>query len=87
MSVILGIISLAALVTVVFLSYRNGGDAAVKFGFTGVLSMVYSLAGVILGVMGACNKEYYRFFPVTGIILNVIDLGGISLILYAGANL
>ncbi len=87
MSVILGIISLAALVTVVFLSYQNGGEAAVKFGFTGVLAMIFSLVGGVLGVQAACNKEYYRFFPVLGIILNGIDLGGISLILYAGVNL
>lgn len=87
MSVILGMISLAALVTVVFLSYRNGGEAAVKFGFTGVLAMLFSLAGVVLGVLAACNKDYYRFFPVLGIILNVVDLGGVSLILYAGVNL
>ncbi|MCM1057368.1 MAG: DUF6142 family protein [Firmicutes bacterium] len=87
MSVILGIISLAALVTAVFFSYLSGGEAAVKYGFTGVLAMVFSLVGVALGVLTACDKSYYRFFPVLGVILNVIDLGGVSLILYAGVNL
>lgn len=87
MSVILGIISLAALVTVVFFSYLNGGEAAVKYGFTGVLAMVFSLVGVVLGMLTACNKGYYRFFPVLGVVLNLMALGGVSLILYAGVKL
>lgn len=87
MSVILGIISIAALVTVVFFSYRSGGEAAVKFGFTGALAAVFSLVGVVLGVLTACDKSYYRFFPVLGTLLNLAALGGVSLILYAGVNL
>lgn len=87
MSVILGVISLAALVTVVFFSYRSGGEAAVKYGFTGALATVFSLVGVILGVLTACDRNYYRFFPVLGVMLNVMALGGVSLILYAGVNL
>lgn len=87
MSVILGVISLAALVTVVFFSYRSGGEASVKYGFTGALATVFSLVGVILGVLTACDRSYYRFFPVLGVMLNVMSLGGVSLILYAGVNL
>ncbi len=87
MSVILGIISLASLVTVVFFSYRNGGEAAVKYGFTGVLAMVFSLVGMVLGVLTMSDKNYYRIFPVLGTLLNLIALGGVSLILYAGVNL
>lgn len=87
MSVILGVISLAALVTVVFLSYKSGGEADVKFGFTGVLATIFAATGAILGVLTACDKNYYKLFPVLGIILNLIALGGVSLILYAGVNL
>lgn len=87
MSVILGVISLAALVTAVVLAYLSGGEAAVKSGFTGLLAMIFSLTGMALGVLTACDKSYYRFFPVLGILLNLLALGGVSLILYAGANL
>ncbi len=87
MSVILGIISLASLVTVVFFSYRSGGEAAVKYGFTGVLAMVFSLVGMVLGVLTLSDRNYYRIFPVLGTLLNLIALGGVSLILYAGVNL
>lgn len=87
MSVILGVISLAALVTVVFFAYQSGGEAAVKFGFTGVLATIFAVTGAVLGVLTACDKNYYKLFPVLGIILNLISLGGVSLILYAGVNL
>lgn len=87
MSVILGIISLTALTAAVFLAYLSGGEASVKFGFAGVLAAMFSLAGVVLGVLTVCDRTYYRLFPVLGILLNALALGGVSLILYAGVNL
>ncbi len=87
MSAILGTISLAALGTVVFLSYRSGGVEVVKYGFTGALATVFALVGMVLGVLTVCDKGYYKIFPVLGILLNLAALGCVSLILYAGANL
>ncbi len=86
MAVILGIISLASLGTVVFLSYRAGGSARPGYGFTGVLALVYSLTGLVLGIITMADKNYYRIIPAVGILLNVAALGGIGLILYMGAN-
>lgn len=87
MSVILGVISLASLGAVVFLSYRSGGEAETGFGFTGVLALIFSLVGIVLGILTLRDKNYYRLFPVLGTLLNLAALAGISLILYAGANL
>lgn len=87
MATILGVISLTSLGTAVFLAYREKGEAAAGFGFTGVLALIFSLVGISLGIRTFCDKTYYRLFPVLGILLNLAALGGISLILYAGANL
>ena len=87
MSTSLGAISLAALGAVVFLTYRNNGEAAVGFGFTGILALVFSLVGIVLGILTVRDKNCYRLFPVLGTLLNLLALGSISLILYAGANL
>lgn len=87
MSVALGAISLISLCIVVFLAYRGGGEAAVKYGFTGLLALLFSLVGLMLGILTLGDKTYYRLFPVLGILLNFASLGFISLILYAGANL
>ena len=86
MAVILGVISLASLGIVVFLSYLNDGSALISYGFTGLLAAVFSLIGLILGVVTIQNRDYYRFFPVMGILLNFLALALVSLILYAGTN-
>ncbi|MCM1027475.1 MAG: hypothetical protein NC432_13665 [Roseburia sp.] len=87
MSAILGVISLAALGAVVLLAYQRDGEALTGYGFTGLFALLFSLVGEVLGVQTIVNKDYYRFFPVLGILLNLAALGGLSLILYAGANL
>lgn len=87
MATILGIISLASLGIVLFMTYRSAGEAEVGFGFTGLLAMVFSVIGLGLGIVTFQNKNYYRLFPVLGILLNLAVLGGISLILYIGVNM
>lgn len=87
MATILGVISLASLGIVLFMSYRSAGEATVGFGFTGFLAAVFSMIGLGLGIVTFQNKGYYRLFPVLGTVLNLAALGGISLILYAGANM
>lgn len=87
MATILGVISLLSLGIVVFRAYLSGGEAAVGFGFTGVLALIFSVIGLCLGIVTVREKDYYRLFPILGIILNLLALGSLSLILYAGANL
>lgn len=87
MATILGIISLASLGIVLFMTYRSAGEAEVGFGFTGLLATVFSVIGLGLGIVTFQNKNYYRLFPVLGILLNLVVLGGISLIIYIGANM
>ena len=78
-----GLVSLAV---VIYLSGRSGGEAQTGYGFTGVFAAVFSVAGLVLGILTVKVKEYFRLFPVLGILLNVAALAGISLILYAGVN-
>ena len=69
------------------MSYSQGGVMHGGYGVTGVLATVYSLIGLILGVLTLRDKDIYRFFPVLGTILNVISLGGISFLLYLGSRM
>ena len=87
MATILGIISLAALWIVVFRSYLSAGQTTVGYGFTGLLATLFSMVGLSLGMATVRDKDYYRLFPVLGILLNLAALGSVSLILYAGARL
>lgn len=87
MATILGIISIAALIAVVFMTYMSAGEAPVGYGVTGLLATVFSIIGLGLGIVTFQDRQYYRVFPVLGIGLNLIALGAVSLILYVGANL
>lgn len=85
MSTILGIISTVSLGIVVYLTYRHGGEATVGYGVTGLLATIFSIIGLILGVLTVRVKEYYRLFPWLGIALNLVALGSISFMLYFGS--
>lgn len=87
MSTILGVISLVSLGIVTYLSYRQGGVMHGGYGATGVLATIYSLIGLILGILTLRDKDIYRLFPVLGTILNVVALGGVSFLLYLGSLL
>lgn len=84
---VLGVISLISLVVVVLLSGLSGGSAKISYGFTGLLAAVFSLIGLLLGVVTLQNKDYYRLFPALGILLNFLALAAVCLILYAGTNM
>lgn len=87
MATILGVISLASLGIVVFLAYVDAGKAPAGYGFTGLLATVFSMVGLFLGIETVRDKDYYRLFPILGILLNLAALGSVSLILYAGSRL
>jgi len=86
MAVILGIISLISLVAVIVLAYVRRGEVAVKYGIVGLLCGIYSLVGLVLGIVTAFDKGYYKFFPVCGILLNMVSLAGVGLMLYMGVR-
>lgn len=87
MAVILGIISLVSLGIVIFGAYRSGGQAKTGYGFTALLAMIYSLTGLVLGIVTILNKNYYKPVPAAGILLNGAALACIGLILYMGGYL
>lgn len=81
MSTILGIISNVSLGIVIYMTYLDNGETEHGYGVTAILAMIFSMIGLILGVITVKDKDYYRFFPVVGILLNVIALCVVALIL------
>lgn len=85
MAAILGTISLVSLGIVLYLSYQSAGDVPPGYGVTGLLIVLFSVTGFILGLITVREKgKYYRLFPVLGILFNLLALLGIGLILYVG---
>ena len=85
MASILGVISLATLVYAVVMSYRSVGEVPEQYGAAVFLAMLFAFAGVVLGAVSRTERDKYYFFSYLGIVLNVLALGGVSAVLYAGA--
>ena len=87
MSTILGIISLISMGIVTYLSYRGGGVMHGGYGVTGVLATIYSLIGLILGIVTLRDKDIYRIFPVLGTVFNFVAFSVFSFLFYLGNHL
>ena len=87
MATILGIISTIALVAVIYLTYMQGGHAPANYGLTGLLIVIFSIVGLLLGIVSIMERDRFKLFPIIGIILNCVALVGIGLVVYAGMYL
>lgn len=85
MATILGVLSLATLVYIILESYRSAGEVPLQYGAVALLTMIFAFAGIILGVLSKSDRDKFYFFSYLGIVLNVLVLGVLSVILYAGA--
>lgn len=85
MATILGVISLATLIYTLVMSYQSTGEIPIQYGAAVLLVTFFALAGAALGVISRTERDKYYFFSYLGILLNLLALGGISAVLYAGA--
>lgn len=74
MSAILGLISNVSMGIVIYLTYLNGGNAPISYGLTGLLAAIFSVVGLILGILTVQEKERFKLFPVLGIVWNLMAL-------------
>lgn len=87
MSTILGVLSSASLILAAYLSYMDKGAENMRYGCACLLALLFAIIGVILGVVGRTEKDKFYLFSYVGIALNLVAVGMVSLILYAGALL
>lgn len=85
MSTILGVISLVTLIYMIVMSYWKAGEIPGQYGAAALLVTIFALTGAVLGVISKTEKDKYYFFSYLGTVLNVLALGVVSAILYAGA--
>ena len=84
MSAVLGIIALVSLFFAVYETFRNQGQALVKYGVAALFALLFALAGVVLGIMSKMEEDRFYLFSYLGIILNLLAIAGIGFIIYAG---
>lgn len=74
MSTILGVISNGSIAAVLYLAYLKDGEVPMSYGLTGLLAAIFSVVGLVLGVLAIQEKEVFKLFPVLGILLNLVAL-------------
>ena len=84
MSAVLGIIALVSLFLAVYETFRNQGQALVKYGVAALFALLFALAGMVLGIMSKMEEDRFYLFSYLGIILNLLAIAGIGFIIYAG---
>lgn len=84
MSAILGLIATISVAAAVGFTCLAGGEAPMQYGVVILLSLIYAVIGVVIGIRALLEKDIFRFFPIMGIVLNVIAVTAGSIILYLG---
>lgn len=82
---ILSLISLIALIIILIMSYSKEGKVSNSYGVTVLLCLIYSITGIIFGVLGRYEEDKYYLFANIGIAIGGLDVLLVSLILYVGA--
>lgn len=84
LGVSLGLMSLIAVILVIFLTFQNGGEARLSYGLTVAVALIFSLAGMVCSVKGRMMPDTYLFFSTFGIAINGVNIFLIIYILGRG---
>ena len=68
----------------VYGTFQNQGQALVKYGVAVLFSLLFGLAGLVLGILSRMEQDRFYVFSYIGIGLNLLTIVSISFILYAG---
>lgn len=84
MSTILGVISTASMVVVIYLSFLLQGQTPISYGLTGLLALLMAVVGEVLGVMTVFERDRFKLFPIIGIVLNLVAIFIVGFVFYMG---
>lgn len=84
MSTILGVISTVSIIVAIYLTYERGGEAVRQYADASILALIFSIVGITFSIQALMKKDIYKFFPVFGLILNVLVVLMAGFILYMG---
>ncbi len=82
MSTALGVISVVTIICAVVMAYKNGGEAEARYGVAVMFCLLYSIGGLVLGILSRMERDIFKLFPTVGIILNALSLIWVGLLLY-----
>lgn len=84
LSIILGSISLISLFLAIYLTYQLRGEAKLNYGVATILSTLFSIGGMWLGIKARMERDRFHLFAYLGIAFNGIVLGTVGFVIYVG---
>ena len=84
MASILGLISLVCLGLITYYAFVQRGTGMERLASAMLISCIFSLAGLALGIMALLEKDTFRVFSILGLVMNGAVLGLIGWALYYG---
>lgn len=79
---ILGAISILGMGAVIYAAFLEQGGTKPGYGLTGLLAVIFSLVGMVLGIRSFRENDCYHVFSWIGTVINVLVLVGLGF-LYA----
>lgn len=83
-AIMLGCVSLMGLCAVIYLSFQAGGVTKPGYGLTGLLALIFSLTGTVLGILSFRDRDSFYVLSWVGTILNVLMLAGVVFLFSLG---
>ena len=83
-SVMLACVSLLGVCAVVYLSFQGQGETKPGYGLTGLLAVIFSIIGEVLGVLSFRERDSFYVVSWVGTILNLIVLVGVGFLFSLG---
>lgn len=71
---VLAVAALIVFATVIYISFKNGGEAEMWIGSMALISILLGIVGLILGLMSFTSENSYKLFSQIGSFLNVFVL-------------
>lgn len=86
-STIIGGISSAILLSMIYVTIRSNGTTEVWLGLLGLLLLMVSLAGLILGVSGLKQKDIFYTLPILGVAINGVLFISMVVLYFLGLSM
>jgi len=84
MSVILGSLCAISLLYCIITSYRLEGEVPERFGGALVVTLVFALTGLALGIVSRMDTTKFKLLPTIGIIINGLETILLGFLLWIG---
>ncbi len=73
MASVCGLISMVSFILVMMIVLRAGGITGSRLGAVGFVSCLFSVAGIVLGIMSLVERDTFRFFPRLGFTVSLLS--------------